>query len=323
MKKTIIAAGILLVVQLILIVVLNSNKNSYETSTPDTPFIETDVAKLNSFKITDGQGVQLVVEKVGGKWVLPDSFSAVADQTLVSGLLQKFTDLKQGFVIATSSSAATRFKVANDDFERHLELYEGEKIVSDFYLGTSPGFRQIHARKNGRDDIIAIYLSSFEVETSVDKWLDKSILLLKRDELSQIRFNDFTLQRDDDKWILEGFAGDQKTDPEEITQAVEKVTGLTIKSVLDPQEVSDAFSASPAELAFTVKKSDEKDISFSFVKLGDDRYGVKTSDDEHYYLVHSLLVENLKKITRQTLLAGPESEGTDNSKSNDNSKSAD
>lgn len=302
MQRTIIAAGCLLVIQLVLAVVLNLNSKSYESSPPNVPFLGFDKVQLSSIKITDGEGAELVLQKDGEKWLVSSSFSARAEQGQVAGLIDKLASLQHGFVVAASESAAKRFKVAEDAFERHIILYEGDKEAGNFYLGSSPGFRQMHARKSGSDEIITVSFSSFEAESSVDNWLDKNVLKVQESEIKEISFLDAALQKVDGAWQLQGLLDTEEVVEDEIKKAVEKVTGLTIKSVLDPKEVADRFAQSPADLKYVLKKTDDKEIIYSFIELGEDRYGVKTSENELYYLVHDLLYDNLKKISRQTFI---------------------
>lgn len=308
MQRIIIAAACLLMIQLVLVAALGFNRNTYEGSTPSSQFLDFDIDNLSSLTLTDGQGSEVAMTKADGLWVLSNHFSAQAEQQMVSGLLQKLAELKQGFVIATSAAAAKRFKVAEDDFERRLRLYQGEEVVADVYLGSSPGFRQIHARKSGQDEIVTVSLSSFEVEADPANWLDKNILKKDEKELSHIVFKDFTLKRENDTWQLEGLTEAEKVVAAELDQVVDKVLGITVSSVLDPKEVSQKFTSEADEVTFSLKKKDGTEISYSLVKLGEDRFGVKASDNELYYLINSLLVENLKKISRETLLAKEEPE---------------
>jgi len=299
MQRTIIAASCLLVVQLVLVVMLNLNSKSYESNPANSPFLGFEKGQLSSIKMIDGEGEELVLQKEGEKWMVPGSFFALAEQGQVTGLIDKLVSLKQGFV------------VAEDTFERHLILLAGDQEAGNFYLGSSPGFRQMHARKSGSDEIVTVSLSSFEVETSVDNWLDKNILKLKEDEIKQISFQDCSLKKENGTWQLEGLQKTEKSVEDEIKKAVEKATGLTIKSVLDPKEVAESFASSAADLQYSLKKTDDTEVTYSFIKLGEDRYGVKSSDNDFYYLIHDLLFENLKKISRQSFLFDETPESTE------------
>ncbi len=51
-----------------------------------------------------------------------------------------------------------------------------DKVVGDLYLGTSPGFKKVHARRADSDDIYAITFANYEATARTDDWLDKALL---------------------------------------------------------------------------------------------------------------------------------------------------
>lgn len=90
-----------------------------------------------------------MLEKSATGWILPETFSEPADAEQVDKLLEKLATVKQGLAVATTEGAPKRFKTAEDAFERHLVIKEGDNTVGDFYLGSSAGFRHSHVRKAG------------------------------------------------------------------------------------------------------------------------------------------------------------------------------
>ena len=176
MKKIIIIAAALLVLQIGLAVTLHVGDRGSAIMTPDTPLLGFAVDAVTAVEITGPEKDRIVLQKRGTSWVLPDSFAAPANTEQVSALLARLAGLKQGFAVATSSAAAKRFKVADDLFQRHVVIKAGDSVVGDLYVGTSPGFRQIHARKAGAEGVFAVELSTFEMETGKKRISTPSLL---------------------------------------------------------------------------------------------------------------------------------------------------
>jgi len=308
MQRLTLAAGLLLVVQLALVAVFNLGKTNSESGSPSSVFVDFNKEQLTEIHITDGQGRKLELEKKEGMWQLTSSYFAPASQTRVTELIDKLGALNRGFVVATSDSAARRFKVTDSGFERHLQLFQEGDMVADFYLGTSPGFRQMHARKAASHEIIAVSLSAFELEASEASWLNKDILKSKEQDLKQISFHDCTLVKNEEGWKIDGLPGSGQADEEAIGEAIDKVVGLTVVSVADPEEMADQFSE--ASIAFTVSllKADESEVRLNFAQLAEDRFAVKSSEHDNFYLIHKVVFENLQKISRSTLLLEERSE---------------
>ncbi len=302
MKKIIMIAAALLVLQIGLAVTLYVGGKGSALITPDTPLLGFAVDAVTAIEITGPEKDKIVLQKSGTSWVLPDSFAAPANTEQVSALLTKLAGLKQGFAVASSSLAAKRFKVADDLFQRHVVIKAGDSVVGDLYVGTSPGFRQIHARKAGSEGVLAVELSTFELETGADQWLDKNMFKQKEEDIDTISFAGFSLQKKDSGWQLADLPEGQITDAKAAGDLVAKVSGLTVQTILRPQEVESLFAKDPA-LHYTITRKGGGAVDFRLVKAEGDYYVLKQSERDLYCKVHSLLVESLLKVSRDSLIA--------------------
>ncbi len=300
MKKMIIAAAVLLVVQLGLTMAFYMGNKGVGEAAPDALFLTFSPDAVQSLQLTDGEGKSVVLDKNKDGWTVPAHFSAPVDQNKVKALLDKLAEMKQGFVVATSAEAAKRFKVDKESFENHVVLKGAQKTLADFYVGTSPAFRQVHARRGENDQIVTIPLSSFELESSTDKWLDTSLATIKDADLTGLTIGDIKLNKTKDGWQLEGLKEGEKLNKEEVDALVTKARGLSVQDVLDPAQVSALF-AQPAFRFNTVRK-DGKAVEYLFAKGKDDFYVLKISDRNLYLKVHSLPVDALQKVTRDKLV---------------------
>lgn len=301
MQKMISITATLLVIQIGLAVVFYKGETGQKTTAPDTPFLEMKSDQVSAFEITGTQKERLVVEKIGAEWIIKDSFGALANGEQVKAFITKLSELKKGFAVATTAGAAKRFKVADDQFERHVVLREKEQIVGEFYVGTTPGFRQIHARKPASDEVFSVALSTFELETGVEAWLDKNLFKIKKEDMASISFPDFVLEKKAGTWQLQGLESGWKTDEKNVADLLNKVADLTIQAVMNPQETTPLFTKAPA-FKYSVTRGDGTTAEFSFVKPEENYYVLKQSERELYSKVNSLQVESLQKITRDALL---------------------
>ncbi|MBU1568272.1 MAG: DUF4340 domain-containing protein [Proteobacteria bacterium] len=302
MKKTIAIAAALLVLQIGLAVALYFGQAESDLQTPNSPLLGMTSDAVTTVEITGPEKERIVLQKSGNNWILPDSFAAPANSSQVSALLAKLAGLKQGLAVATTAGAAKRFKVADDSFQRHVVLRAGESVVGDLYVGTSPGFRQIHARKAGTENVVVVELSTFELETGADQWLDKDMFRVKEEDIEKISFADFTLQKNDKDWQLLDLPEGQTTDAKAAGELVAKVTGLTVQTVLQPQGVEPLFSSTLA-LHFSITRKDGGTAEFRLAKAEGDYYVLKQSERDLYCKVHSLQVEGLVKAGRDALIA--------------------
>ena len=301
MQRTIIAAAVLLLMQIALAVALNMTGSQSRDVSPAAPLFGFAPDTVTALDIAGPSGERLTIRKTDAGWILPEHFDAPASGEQVNGLLAKLADLKQGLAVATSDEAAKRFKVTETVFERHVVVKKGEETVADLYVGTSPGFRQVQARKAGAPEIVTVALNTFDLETAADKWLDKNLFRLKQEEMDALVFAGFTLQKKDKNWQLAGLEEGKETAKDGADDLVNGVSGLTIQDVMNPKEAAALFAGEPA-LSFTVNLKNGSKLEYRFAKPSADYFVVKRSDRELYGKVHTVQVENLRKYSREKLI---------------------
>jgi len=300
MKKMIIAAMVLLVAQIGLALALNMSKKGISAGAPDTLFVSFSPDAVHSLAITGGDKGNILIEKGKDGWILPDHFKAPVDGKKVNELIDKLAGIKQGFVVATTPDAAKRFKVDADSFEDHVVLKSEGKTLADFYVGTSPGFRQIHARRAESKSIVAIPLSTFELETKLDKWLDTSVGTIKDEDLVGLSIGDLNLKKETDGWKLEGVKEGEQVNQQEVDTLVTKARGLAIEDVFDPAKAAELIKK--PEFQFTAALKDGRKVDYLFAKEDKDSYVMKMSDRKPYFKVHNLLVDSVRNLKRNRLV---------------------
>jgi hypothetical protein len=305
MRKIIQAAGFLLALQIVVAIALNMSGGSNMEVAPDTPIFGFKAEAVTALTISDGENRKITIAKGDQGWVLPDTSNAPANNDQVTALLEKMAGLKQGLPVATSGAGATRFKVADDLFQRRVEVKEGDAVVADLYVGTSPGFRQIHARKAGSSEVLIAALSTFELETTADQWLDKGMFAVREEDLEAMVFPGFTLNRNGKEWQLDNLAGEEKTDSKAAADLAARVSGLTVQSVVEAETAAPLFAGEPA-LRFSVKKKGGAQVDYFLAKGDEETYYLKQSERAQYGRVHKLQAEGLLKVGREALIARPE-----------------
>ena len=316
MKVIIFVAATLLLLQIGLTVAVHQQQAvNLESTAPDSAFLSFSSESITSLVINGPKNEELVLQKSDKGWIMPGVFSAPASEGQIDDLLQKLADARQGLAVATSKGAAKRFKTAEDDFERHLLLKQGDSVVGDFYLGTSAGLRNSHVRKADQDAVVSIPVGSHEVDTDAGSWLVRTLADLNKDDLKAITLADITLlQKEEDKkkvWILDG-ASKEETEQEAVDKLLNKITAISVQSVLDPVASAELFKKDLA-VQFTVIKQDDRQVTYALVKKGvkkddteDDYFVLKMSDNELYFKVGKWLVEDLTEAKREKLLVGYE-----------------
>ena len=149
-----------------------------------------DALRRISIEGGDAQSVTLSRDADSAPWQLASGLPA--DESKVAALLDALTERDSGFAIADSAGAAARFQLGDDAFERHIRLANAdtERAV---YLGSSPSFRKIHARREGESAVYVLELNSYDAPTTENDWLDRSLLALRNIDALTLYGIDFEL----------------------------------------------------------------------------------------------------------------------------------
>ena len=110
--------------------------------------------------------------------------------------------LKSSISKITSESSRERFEVTRDSNQRHIQLFGAEETIGELFLGTSPGYRRVHARAGGADEVYSIDFSTFEVPVGKDDWLDKDLLRPLGEVTEVVRDGAWSLSRGEEGWLL-------------------------------------------------------------------------------------------------------------------------
>ncbi len=197
----------LLALQLALIGVFWIAKGS--TTSEEGPWIALDDELVNRIEVSD-RGSVVTVVKESDDWRV-DAYPA--DDKKIADILEKLVGLKAPWPVATSRDALQRFEVDEALYQRRLRVYEGKEVRLDLYLGTSPGYQRVHARKGEDDEVYSVALSNYELAVNVDGWLDKA-LLASEDSPTKVaaRFSDgreIALTQQAEGWLVDGEAANQ------------------------------------------------------------------------------------------------------------------
>ena len=144
--------GGLLAVQVLVIATLlvASDRGAGETAVGLLP-IEPD--QVVRFSVTAGDEEVALARGEEG-WQLDGGLPA--DDGKVGEVLDKLAKAAAAWPVATSAATAERFEVTKDNFQRRLTVESGDGETLTLYLGSSPGYRRVHARAEGADEVFSI-----------------------------------------------------------------------------------------------------------------------------------------------------------------------
>ena len=307
MKRNLILT-ILLLVQVALIAGLYLSKKEYGAFSPEEKLLSFNPVDIDTISLA-AEGEEPLTLKKGDKgWFIPSYFNFPCNQANIDDLFKKLGELKKGWPVAVSSDSAERFRVGEDNFVRHITLKNGGEVETELFLGSAPSFRKSHARAAGSDDIVVVEFSDFDAEARPDDWFDRDVLKLKPEEISALTMPDFSLHKDGDDWIVSNLAEGESSVKEETKKLLEKLSGLTMESVLGPENKPEYHQDMP-ELVLSLQTASGEQVTYTISKPeNDEHYVLKSSGNDNYFKVILWMVDSIKEFTRDKVVLNPNKE---------------
>ena len=221
------------------------------TTTETGVLLQVERSRIDGVIIVDDKGLKVKLQRGDSGWTLPDAQGLPVDGDKIGQLLDRLIAASAPWPIATSAESAKRFEVTPEKFQRQIQLMTGDQVVGDLYLGTSPGFKKVHARRADSDDVYAIEFANYDATARADDWLDKALLKPTGDITAVVWPEHWQIQRRGDAWLLEGLAPGESTKQDAVTDLVNKIANLRVSGVADGPPVE---GSQPA-LTLTVSTS--------------------------------------------------------------------
>jgi hypothetical protein len=234
---------------------------------------------LDEIHIGDEQGNEAVLLKAGDRWILPDLTGLSVSPDLIDKLLQGVIHAQTSWPVATTMASRQRFQLTDYNFQRRLTLIGNGELLGTIYLGSSPGFKKVHARNSTQDAIFTIPYNSFDASGIDSDWLDKRSLQV----MSPLSISSdlYSLHKQENEWL--GDEG-QRPDGRELEALLLALSSLQIEGVAD-EDMQRTLSIAVPRITLAVETS-SGNTHFELFKVGEQHY-IHCSDHSLFFTMSS------------------------------------
>lgn len=299
MKNVKTILGLAFVFQVALAGGLYLNKHSggeFDEAQTLVKFEEAAVTSLNIASVNEtGDVVELKITKDGDQWRVPSLENLPASKAKISEVLSKLSKVQVTWPVASSSASQSRFEVGEDKFQRKITI-ESESGSRVLYLGTSPGYRTVHARSNDASEIYSVSLATHDFPTEALDWLDKGIL--KAEQPTQIKGADFEIVNQDDNWAFAGpqAEGAPSLNSEKANELASVFSSIRITNIAEISNLEN-----PLEVSVT---ANNQQYTYQFAEK-DGTYYAKRSDLAPVFVIRDVDYEKIAGVNHNELAVSP------------------
>jgi len=279
-------------IQVLLVAVLYVGNSAEDSTSQSLLGANADSLKTSVEKIVidDSKAVQQVeLKQQGGQWLLANGLPV--KQGKLESALARLSALRTNWPVATTTSSHSRFEVAEDQYQKRIQLYKGGELYSELFIGTSPGYKKAHLRVAGQDDVYALKLNSFDYSGDSDDWLDNGLLHLS--SVSSIQGTGYALNSVAGQWSLAELPEGKLLLQGKVQDLVAAIQGLNVLGV-------QAQNLTSFPIGIKVN-SEQGKLSYQLFKDGGN-YAVQRSDHDMQFKISSGDYDKLVNVVLDSLL---------------------
>ncbi len=304
MSRSIKLLLLLLVLQAGLVAGVNLRGDDPGAFEADTPLLALDLESADTVTIEEMTGTPLRLARKDGAWVLPGKGDFPVSAVKFEQFAEKLLGVRRSWPVGRTRVAARQFKVAADHYERRVRFLKGKDVLGDLFLGSSPGFRKVHARLDGDDHTYAIDFNAFDAPPKAEAWYDMEILKTPVEDIARIDLGAYALKAGDDGFQVERLRENEETDAEPVRRLVDRVADVGFEDVLS-KDGKARFAAGRLIFEYLIETRAGTTIRHRVAAPEQgDHYILKSSAYPYYFAVERERFDELRDTSRVRLVKG-------------------
>ncbi len=254
---------VLLAAQLVVLAYQYRAVRESEDGTSAIYLVRTDTYVVDEVRLEDREHNITVLKRRGEQWSLPGLDGLPADRARIEALLNVLTHTDPGWPVAHSGAAHQRFQVASYLYRLKVTLSAQGNELGSVYLGTSPGYRRVHARSAGDEPIYSVPLNLFELPAHDGAWLEPDLLQVRAP--LRIVADGYSVDRSSGQWLL---GNGRPPDPRELDALLQALKTLRLEGVAEPDRAQAIHAAEASMILHVTGLRGERELAF--YRVGDD-----------------------------------------------------
>lgn len=323
MNKTNLFLLATLVIQAILIAIIIVSGGNNTTNTEATALLaDFNRDAVTSITITNGtDGKQIRLNKMDdGTWGLADINNYPVQDARVTSLFDLLAGLNTSRLISDNASNQRRLKVADEDYERKVELVQGDQTIT-VYVGTSGGANATHTRISGSDNVyLNRDISGTSVSAELSTWAKTDYIVADATKVVSMTLTNangtFEFEKVGDAWQMLGLETGETFNEENFTALLDKIVAFNLRKPLGTEALPEYGMDTPlATVTIVVRDTlvtgegenstgQTLDTTYELV-IGaryEDGYAVKSNKSDFYVLASAFYATDFTEETREEFL---------------------
>jgi hypothetical protein len=298
-----------LVVQIILGVIFFWPKSG-ATGSSELVFPKVTVDDIVSLDITDDQNNNIVLQKSGDGWVLPEADDFPVKTDTITPILESLVKMDKATLVARTEASYKQLQVSKTDFQRRIIIKTDGQGDYVLYLGSAPRYTATNFRIEGQSETYqTTQLSSWELNTRTNMWVDTAYVTTPQDTLSQVVLENaqgtVVLVKEGESWTLADLQEGEEVSEGKVNTLVRNASTVTLMEPLGTSaEPAYGMDAPLAKVTLTTPEGMQT-LQVGAKNPADNTYVVKSSASPYYVRVAEYNITTMVEDGRDAFLVQP------------------
>jgi len=273
-------------------------------------FPDLEAGQVASLTITDDQGTSVHLSKQGETWVFAEADDFPTKEGSVPDLLNKIVALQADRLVTETAGSHKRLKVANDEFERLVELGLEDGSQLRLYIGSSPSFGVSHVRVDGQDQVYLVSdLSAQDARAAAAAWAERVYFSAPKDDVTAMTLENkngrLEFKREGETWTMTGLGEGEILDESTLRTLLSRATSVALLEPLGKEAKPEYGLDQPMAVVRLQTADKTYTLTVGAQDTEDKSYVVHSSESPYYVRVNDFSVKDLVETSRDDLLQKP------------------
>ena len=272
--------------------------------------------QVTGVAITDSTGQSILLSGGPSGCGLPEADEYPCQKDKLTSLVDQLINLNTASLVAETAGSHGRLKVADNEFDRLIEIQLADGAPRRIYLGLSPRPRSVHVRVGNRNEVYLSSAISFsDASARVTDWVDpvyfsvppeQVVALTQENAQGQVR-----LRKDDSgAWLLPEETPIRPLSQAKVQSLVRRVASLRMLRPLGTEDLESYGLETPSAM-LTIQTLDDDGNSGEYVlRIGaedaqEEGFIGKSSESSYYVLLADYVVGDFVENGTADLLEPP------------------
>jgi len=262
----------ILVVQVFLIILVFWPRPA--TSGPGSPLLANFKAgDVVDILLSDDAGNQLQLAKQGDSWVLPKADAYPADASKIMPFLSKLENLRTNRLVTQTEASHKRLKVADNDFNRKIEVKMSDGTSHTLFVGSSAGGTATHVRAGGQAPVyLSDQIRSWEVDATAAGWIDPVYFTVTQTATVAIALQNpqgfFEFEKSGEQWTMKGLTATETLSQNNVTSLLSQAASVRMQAPIGKTEQESFGLKQPLAVITLTTKTEAGEVQTHTLRIG-------------------------------------------------------